>query len=171
MRPAFSTCRQETRICTGTLLEIDMFGLVLVAVDGSEIGNRALAEGLDVARAMHAAVHVVHVVQTGIYPTLMLDQLEPPDVAQQAVLDALDREADEILAEAQRLGAVAGTPVTIHKRLGHPGAEITALALELGADLTVVGSHGRGRLDRLFLGSGSSYVVDHSASTVMVVRG
>lgn len=148
-----------------------MFRLVLVAVDGSEIGNRALAEGLDVARVMHAPVHVVHVVQTGIYPTLMLNQLEPPDIAQQAVLDSLEREADEILAEAGRRGATAGVPVTVHKRHGHPGAEIITQARELGADLTVVGSHGRGRLDRFFLGSVSSYVVDHAESTVMVVRG
>ncbi|MDV2482871.1 universal stress protein [Methanoculleus sp. Wushi-C6] len=148
-----------------------MFGLVLVAVDGSEIGSRALAEALDVARAMHAPIHVVHVVQTGIYPALMLNPLEPPDLAQQAVLDSLEREADEILAEAERRGTAAGVPATVHKRHGHPGAEITALALEIGADLTVVGSHGRGRLDRFFLGSVSSYVVDHAESTVMVVRG
>lgn len=147
-----------------------MFRLVLVAVDGSEIGSRALAEALDVARVMHAPVHAVHVVQTGIYPALMLNQLEPPDIAQQAVLDALEREADEILAEAERRGAAAGVPVTVHKCHGHPGAEITAQARELGADLTVVGSHGRGRLDRFFLGSVSSYVVDHAESTVMVVR-
>jgi nucleotide-binding universal stress UspA family protein len=148
-----------------------MFRLVLVAVDGSEIGNRALAEALDVARVMHASLHAVHVVQTGIYPALMLNQLEPPDIAQQAVLDSLEREADEILAEAERQGTAAGVPVTVHKRHGHPGAEITTQAREVEADLTVVGSHGRGRLDRFFLGSVSSYVVDHAESTVMVVRG
>jgi len=59
----------------------------------------------------------------------------------------------------------------VHKHRGHPGASITALAHELGADLTVVGSHGRGRIDRFFLGSVSSYVADHATSTVMIVRG
>ncbi len=148
-----------------------MFRSILVAVDGSEIGHRALEEGLAVARAMQAPVHAVHVVQTGTYPTLILSELEPPDLAQQALLDSLDREANEILVDAERKAAAAGVRMTVHKRWGHPGAEITALAQELGADLTVVGSHGRGRLDRFFLGSVSSYVVDHAASTVMVVRG
>ena len=147
-----------------------MFRLLLVAVDGSEIGRRALEETLAVARAVQAPVHAVHVVQTGTYPALTLDGFEPPDLARQAILDSLEREGDEILAEAERKAAAAGVRMTVHKRRGHPGAEITALAQELGADLTVVGSHGRGRLDRFFLGSVSSYVVDHAASTVMVVR-
>ncbi|HOB18910.1 MAG TPA: universal stress protein [Candidatus Methanoculleus thermohydrogenotrophicum] len=149
---------------------LTMFKTLLVAVDGSEISHRALEEALAVARAMQASVHAVHVVQTGAFPTMILDSLEPPDVAQQAILDSLEREADEILADTERRAAAAGIRITPHKRWGHPGAEITALAQELGADLTVVGSHGRGRLDRLFLGSVSSYVVDHAPSTVMVVR-
>lgn len=148
-----------------------MFTLILVAVDGSEISRRALEEALAMARAMQAPVHAVHVVQTTAYPALTLSELEPPDVARQAVLDSLEREGDEILADAGRQAAAAGVQITVHKRRGHPGAEITALARELGADLTVIGSHGRGRLDRFILGSVSSYVVDHAASTVMVVRG
>jgi nucleotide-binding universal stress UspA family protein len=147
-----------------------MFKTLLVAVDGSEIGHRALEEALDIAHATKASMHAVHVVQTGVYPTVILDSLEPPDIAQQAVLDSLEREADEVLADAERRAAATGTRITPHKRWGHPGAEIIALAQELGADLIVVGSHGRGRLDRLFLGSISSYVVDHATSTVMVVR-
>jgi len=148
-----------------------MFRSILVAIDGSEIGRRALDETLAVARAMGAPVHAVHVVQTATYPALTPNELEPPAIAQQALLDALDREADEILADAREKAAAAGVPLTVHKRQGHPGAEITSLAQELGADLTVVGSHGKGRLDRFFLGSTSSYVVDHATSTVMVARG
>ena len=121
---------------------------------------------------MGAPIHAVHVVQTGSYPSLTQNELEPPAIAQQALLDALDREADEILADAEELAAAAGVALTVHKRWGqHPGAEILGLAQELGADLTVVGSHGKGRLGRFFLGSTSSYVVDHTTSTVMVVRG
>ncbi len=147
-----------------------MFKTLLVAVDGSEISHQALDEALAIARALHASIHAVHVVQTGVYPTMILNGLEPPDIAQQAVLDSLEREADDILTRTEERAAAAGLQITLHKRRGHPGAEITALAQELGADLTVIGSHGRGRLDRFFLGSVSSYVVDHATSTVMVVR-
>jgi len=148
-----------------------MFRSILVAVDGSDIGQRALEQGLAVARAMEIPVHAVHVIQTAAYPALALSDLPPPDMAQQALLDALEREADEILADAEKAAAAAGLSITTHKEVGHPGAEIIALARKIGADLIVVGSHGKGRLGRLFLGSTSSYVVDHATSTVMVVRG
>ncbi|NLA38364.1 MAG: universal stress protein [Methanomicrobiales archaeon] len=147
-----------------------MFKTLLVAVDGSLISRQALEEALGVARAMQASMHAVHVIQTDVYPAMIPGSFEPPDIARQAVLDSLEREADEILADTERQAAAVGIHITLHKRLGHPGAEITALAKELAADLTVVGSHGRGRLDRLFLGSVSSYVVDNARSTVMVVR-
>lgn len=148
-----------------------MFKTILVALDGSDISRRALAEALDVARAMQSSVHAVHVVQTGAYPILTSNELEPPDIARQALLDSLEREGERILADAGEDAAGAGLRITTHKHNGHPGAVITALAQELGADLTVVGSHGRSRLDRFFLGSVSSYVVDHATSTVMIVRG
>ncbi|HNQ33072.1 MAG TPA: universal stress protein [Methanoculleus sp.] len=148
-----------------------MFKTILVAVDGSDISRRALEEALAVARAMQASLHAVHVVQTGAYPILTSNELEPPDIARQALLDSLEREGDRILAETEGQAAAAGIQITVHKHRGHPGASITALAHELGADLTVVGSHGRGRIDRFFLGSVSSYVADHATSTVMIVRG
>ena len=147
-----------------------MFKVLLVAVDGSDTGHRALEEALDIARALKASLHAVHVVQTGVYPTMILDSLEPPEIAHQAVLDSLEREADEILTDVERRAIDAGVQTAPHKRWGHPGAEIIVLAQELDVDLIVVGSHGRGRLDRLLLGSVSSYVVDHARSTVMIVR-
>jgi nucleotide-binding universal stress UspA family protein len=41
---------------------------------------------------------------------------------------------------------------------------------ELAADLVIVGSHGRSEVDRILLGSVSSFVVSHSKVSVMVVR-
>jgi len=63
-----------------------MFRSMLVAVDGSDIGQKALEQGLAVARAMEIPVHVVHVIQTAAYPALALTDLPPPDIAQQALL-------------------------------------------------------------------------------------
>ncbi len=147
-----------------------MFRMILVAVDGSDASSRALAEALDLARAMNAGVHVAHVIQAGAYPPLILGETEVPDLAQQAVSDMLERDAETILARAQEAAGDAGIPVTVHKRWGHPGSEIVGLAQELGADLVVIGSGGRSRIDRLFLGSVSSFVIEHGTAATLVVR-
>ena len=59
---------------------------------------------------------------------------------------------------------------TTEIRQGHAGNEIVRAAGEIGADLVVVGSHGKSEVDRLLLGSVSSFVVSNCATTVMVVR-
>ena len=53
---------------------------------------------------------------------------------------------------------------------GPPRAVILDEAESWGADLIVIGSHGYGRLERLFLGSVSQSVVSHAKCSVEVVR-
>ena len=54
--------------------------------------------------------------------------------------------------------------------VGHPDAEISHLAEEIGAGLIVVGSRGLGPVRRLLMGSVSSSVVRHAHNPVLVVR-
>ncbi len=60
-------------------------------------------------------------------------------------------------------------PVTTEILRGSPAQQIVERAIEWGADLIVVGSHGRGFWGRL-LGSVSNGVVHHAPCSVMVVR-
>jgi nucleotide-binding universal stress UspA family protein len=55
-------------------------------------------------------------------------------------------------------------------RRGSALAQIEAEAESWKADLTVIGAHGRGRMERLFLGSVSEGVVNALPSSVLVVR-
>jgi nucleotide-binding universal stress UspA family protein len=63
-----------------------------------------------------------------------------------------------------------GVAITTHLKEGHAGNEIVKLAREVGADLIVLGSHGKSNLDRILLGSVSSFVVSHAPVSTMVVR-
>jgi nucleotide-binding universal stress UspA family protein len=53
---------------------------------------------------------------------------------------------------------------------GDPGESIVDAAVSEGASITVVGSHGRGSLGRLLLGSVSDHLVKHSPCPVVVIR-
>jgi nucleotide-binding universal stress UspA family protein len=53
---------------------------------------------------------------------------------------------------------------------GDPGASVVDAAESEGADLIIVGSHARGPVGRLLLGSVSSYVVEHALHPVVVIR-
>ncbi len=148
-----------------------MLKTIVVATDGSEAGEKALADAIDLARKLNADLHAVHVIQAGLYPSsLFMDNAVPVDTAQQAVYEMLEREAEEILARAVDKGADAGITITTHRQFGDPGTEIIAVAEEIGADLIIVGSRGRNRIDRFFLGSVSSFVVDHSPIATLVIR-
>jgi len=70
---------------------------------------------------------------------------------------------------AERLGA-AGRQADSTMRSGGAADEILDFASEAGADLVVVGSHGRTGLARIFLGSVARNVLYGSRASVLVVR-
>ena len=68
--------------------------------------------------------------------------------------------------QAQELGI----KTEFTQEFGSPGPVICQLAKTWGADLILVGSHGRQGLSEMLLGSVSNYVVHHAACSVMVVH-
>ncbi|WP_340682580.1 universal stress protein [Amycolatopsis coloradensis] len=71
-------------------------------------------------------------------------------------------------ASGRSLAAAAGGyPVTVHRRVGEVADELVAAGVD--ADLLVVGSHGRGRLAALMLGSVSRACLAHAPCPVVVV--
>lgn len=86
-----------------------------------------------------------------------------------------------VLAEQKKLGPVlvkrvaehlraAGFQVKTLVREGVPAEEIIDTAAERGADLIVLGSHGKGGLERFLMGSVSATVLGHAGCCVQVVR-
>jgi nucleotide-binding universal stress UspA family protein len=141
-----------------------MFRKVLVAIDGSGQSLRALKTAIDEARVWGAEVHAAYVIEIGLFSSL------PVDNTWEVMYSLLDKEGREILDGAIAAAAEAGVPLTTHLRQGHAGQELLNLAEEVGADLIVVGSLGKSGIERLLLGSVSSFVVTNSPVTTMVVR-
>lgn len=86
-----------------------------------------------------------------------------------ACLDALDDEGKGLVRDAAtRVQAV--TPADVVVLDGAPVDTITDYAHSSGADLVIIGSHGRTGLSRLFLGSVAEGVIRNASAPVMVVR-
>lgn len=85
----------------------------------------------------------------------------------------MDQRRAEREAAAQQLvahGRQAGLPVSFMVWEGEPGQSIVDAAAAEQVDLVVVGSHGRGAVGRLFIGSVSEFVVRNAPCPVLVVR-
>ncbi|MCX6691052.1 MAG: universal stress protein [Methanoregula sp.] len=141
-----------------------MFSDILVAIDGSKASEQALACAVGEAGFHGAKLHVVYVVETGLFSSL------PADNTVEIMFSALEKEGEDVLEKAKTFALDKGVVVTTHMKQGHAGNEIISLAEEKKANLIVVGSHGKSKADRLLLGSVSNYVVTHGIITTLVVR-
>ena len=141
-----------------------MFHHILVAVDGSKISDKALEIAIEEARVWKATVHAIYVVETGLFSSL------PMDNTWEIMYSMLEKEGNKSLSSAREKAEKEGVKIEAAIRQGHAGNEIVRAAKETGADLVVVGSHGKSEVDRLLLGSVSSFVVTNCPTNVLVVR-
>lgn len=88
----------------------------------------------------------------------------------QPLEEELTRQATERTACFQRELREAGWPAEARVERGDPRHVLVDVARATGADLVIVGSHGRTGFDRLLLGSVASHVVGHAPCSVLVVK-
>ncbi|MDA4137349.1 MAG: MFS transporter [Thaumarchaeota archaeon] len=145
---------------------------ILLAVDGSENGQRAALTAMKLAKDYRAELLVLRVVNapTALTPTAQRGQTST--IIQQfydyAQKDATEY-VDNIVAEARTSG-VASVRGEVVRASSSPASTITEKAASEQADIIVIGSRGLDRPKRLFLGSVSSGVVADSEIQVLVVK-
>ena len=133
---------------------------ILLATDLSSASEKAAEEALELARALRADLLVVSVID----PTT---RGPGPHVAR---MDQR-RAAREVAAQALVVrGRRAGVAVEFLVWEGEPGPAIIEAAEAERADLLVVGTRGRSRVERMVLGSVSDHVVRHAPCPVLIVR-
>ena len=136
---------------------------ILVAIDDSEPAERALDAALDLARGLHARVLLVHVVNPTIPFLPGADELSPLDT----VTELRARGEDLLLRTRMRSAGVEKVESALLE--GRAADEIVSAADEWEADLIVIGTHGRGRIGELLLGSTTRDVIRHARCPVMTV--
>ena len=148
-----------------------MSGSIVVGVDGSEASRDALRWAAEEARLRSAPLVALHA-WSFVPPQPIGDpgMLAVPagDLAGQlsAESDAAQIALDEAVEDA--LGTVSG--VELERKLTEGDAGEALVAESKGAELVVVGSHGRSGFKAALLGSVSRHVVDHAACPVVVVK-
>lgn len=147
-----------------------MYQRILVPIDGSPPSNAGLAEAIKLAKLTGARVRVLHVVDE-------MRDLTSDDrfrAMSDRVVGLIERGAQAILEEARAQVDAAGTPVDTVIFDSLSGSLITHVAnqvQEWGADLIVLGTHGRRGLDRILFGSDAETIVRNCTVPVLLVRG
>jgi nucleotide-binding universal stress UspA family protein len=144
-----------------------MFEHILVPIDGSSTAGQAIDKALGIAKAFKSAVTLIYVIDpyafTGVGTDFSYGQTE--------YLAAATAEANESIGAARQIFAEHGIAVNGSVVEGHAVYQaILDTAESLGADLVVMGSHGRRGLEKLVLGSVTAQVLSHAHLSVLVVR-
>lgn len=138
---------------------------VLAPTDLTEGSRSALPFAAHLAAAFDAELHLLYVNELHSDPTRARELPSSEEV--QASLDA------EVGTLLERLEATGGGELrtqTVERRAVEAAPAIVEYADEIGADLIVMGTHGRRGLGRLFLGSVTDTVLRHTRCPVLTVR-
>jgi nucleotide-binding universal stress UspA family protein len=137
---------------------------IIVPFDFSDTAERALVWAADLQRTTSGpAIHLVHAISSRPAGTgdAALEILLPNEDE----MNALER---DMIGHARRCEAAATAEVCI--RTSNVGDIILDAARSAGAELIVMGSHGRTRVKRLLLGSVAEHVLRHAHCPVVTVH-
>jgi nucleotide-binding universal stress UspA family protein len=142
---------------------------VLIAIEDSSYSDHAAKYGFGLARTLHAEVALLHVNEVPVTTPYVADPMlnEAPVMVPELI--SAQEEAGKRLLD--RVAGTFGEGTIIHTfaKLGSPKDEILATAEEFGADLIILGTHGRSGFDLFISGSVSDKVVRKASCPVLVI--
>ena len=148
-----------------------MYKHLVVAVDGSHTSENALAHAVGLAKVENAQLTLVNVANPAEYMALAPEFLQHESYEAAAV-----SQGNEVLGFAEQnardLGVanVAGHLLMASKGAREMAQELVDYADKQGADLLVLGTHGRTGLMHLLMGSFAETVMRQSHLPLLVIR-
>ena len=147
---------------------MSVYRKILVPIDGSLTSNRGLVEAVQLAKNQHATLRLVHV----------LDELILGPGAEAVVylgntVDLLREAGKQVVAKAEavvRDSGLKSESVILEIMGGRAADSIVEEANDWGADLIVLGTHGRRGAKRLVMGSDAEEIVRTTPVPVLLVR-
>jgi nucleotide-binding universal stress UspA family protein len=141
-----------------------LYERILVPTDGSAASRPAIEHAIELAATHDATLHAIYVINTASFASI------PTEGSWEGVSEMLAREGGEALESVTEEAETHGVPVETVQVDGSPSREIVRYAEENGCDLIVMGTHGRGGIDRLLLGSVAEKVVRSSSVPVLTLH-
>lgn len=156
---------------------------ILVPIDFSDATPRVIDLARQLARALDAEIHLVHVKELGAAPapgTLGYGLAGMPELAPMSGvpvpgLDPMPQPIPETEDQKSKLAcwqteiAQDGIKVTLHEPTGLVADEILDQADAIEADFIVMGTHGHGAMHHLLVGSATKGVLKHAIRPVLLV--
>lgn len=147
---------------------------VLIALDFDPVAQKIAESGYALAKSMNAKVVLLHVVSDAAYysslnysPMMGFDSFNNFDILQTGAVEELRKAAASYLKRSKE-HLNDDTIETIIKE-GDFGDAILDAAIEINADIIVMGSHGRRGLDKILLGSVAEKVLHKTTIPLFII--
>lgn len=147
-----------------------MYAHILVPTDGSKLSDKAIAQAIELAKALQSRITFLHATP-GFPRPIYADGVSVEMVSRKEYTQHAKAEAMKVLDKASAKARSAGVESKgMHVTTDAPWESIIAVAKKVKADAIVMASHGRRGLASLLLGSETTKVLTHSTVPVLVVR-
>jgi len=134
---------------------------ILVPVDGSKYSNRALAHACNLAKKYDSRISLIYVIDNSRVILF---------VSRKDYLNELKNFGKKVLGKATRMTEKREVKSKQVMKEGKPAQQILNFVKKEKHDLIVVGNKGLGSIDRFFMGSVSTKLVNNSQCPVLVVK-
>lgn len=149
-----------------------MIGRILVPLDGSKLAEAVLPEVKELARGLHARIHLVRIVDVTVPAELRLYGTAAVGLEEEMEQRSAEvsKKAVDYLSEVARWLHAEGLSVSWETVEGRAAETIVELAHSVSADLVAMTTHGRTGLDRAISGSVAEEVMRKVEIPVLLVK-
>ena len=145
-----------------------MYKHILIATDGSDLAERAVEQGLSLAKLTNAKATVMTVTEPW---TAAVSGEWAVAFPVEEYEKASEANAAKILDGAKEMAARIGVACdAVHVKDQYPAEGIVEEAKALGCDLIVMSSHGRRGIAKFVLGSQATRVLAHTTVPLLICR-
>lgn len=135
---------------------------ILVAFDGSDLARAAFKKAVNIAKEMRATLDIIAVIDNHLLKDVSSFDTDYLHQISDGVSNQLSSLVDE--AKAQQVTARQ------YVKLGNPKVIISQDAFTQPHDLIILGATGMSKVEKIFVGSVTEYVIDHASSSCLIVK-